>query len=851
MTTIPPADPPSYDQSISENDMAARYGEGARFLRHQTTESPAPPEDNSDHDSLLNELQEEDDDDEQEVRREMDQFEIDDYDAVNNSSTTSVYSRASSASQRIARNLNKKFIGPVVRRLVDPVAHFLNNIGNASNEFLARFGNPLMFKRLIYVFTVAILVFVVVSTDVVPADKDSLMFSGIFHDHGQVREFLGGNIRQDLLRDRLEYMSSMTHTAGTAGDLTLAKYIEQEFLSFGINPVEFNGQTSYLTFPGEGESDMQLRLTDNSFEASLYEPQLYPHLEDAQKPVRPYLALAASGEAEGPVVYANYGSKDDFKALTDAGINLKGTIVFMRYGKLSPGLKVMLAEKEGAVGAVLFSEKVNNETLLWPDGPDYPYDAVQRDHVGVSAITPGDILTPGWSAMENSRTIDYSQAKNVPKIPAIPVSWSNVKPFLETIKGNGMLVSEWNNGMPELDEWWSGDETSPAAYLRNTAVVKENHEIWNVLGKIEGQEQTEKAIIIGSQRDAFCYGAVEPMSGTTILLELARVFSLMNQKYGWIPLRSVYFASWDATEQNLAGSTEWVEFNADELRRDALIYINLDAAVSGANLKVSAHPALESVIQGIMSLVNLSGTNDSLKDVYGDKKLDSLDSNGDYLPFVAHAGVVSVNLAFEGDVYPRHSCFDSFDWMIKYGDPEFTYHKALADLVSLLILKYSDEPVVEFNVGAYGQRIHDYAHDLERYAKSFNYYDDQLDFYPLHRSADSLIDSSVKYTIWLNEWINVAREGEPPILTVHRLGWNTRLTELDKHMLDRNGAPQRNWFKHVLFGPQLWHPVTGGYEWNTFPGIRDSIEMQDWIQAAKAIDRASALMSYAADKLIN
>ena len=50
--------------------------------------------------------------------------------------------------------------------------------------------------------------------------------------------------------------------------------------------------------------------------------------------------LSAAGVATGPIVYANYGTKDDYDKLAAMGIDLTGKIVLARYGAIFRGLKV-------------------------------------------------------------------------------------------------------------------------------------------------------------------------------------------------------------------------------------------------------------------------------------------------------------------------------------------------------------------------------------------------------------------------------------------------------------------------------------------------------------------------------
>jgi N-acetylated-alpha-linked acidic dipeptidase len=852
----PSEEPPAYEVAL-EHEEAERAGEGGAFLAHQRTHE----RDSIDELSIDLELPGGEDRQGTELHQEMEYFEIAEPEA--GTSSGNVYTRASEASKRFARKINSTLIHPV-KMLVDPVAKLWHKVNGRIDAGLSKLGNPLMFKRLIYVIVVAIITFISISIGILPTDSGmgTGPFSGHFHDHRQIRTYLQDAISADSIRDHVEYLSSMSHMAGTSGDFTLAKHVEGLFESYGLRTVEFNEEQVFLSAPNTTEDAMQLRLLGDDdqqplFDARLWEGEVYEHPTDAQAQPRPFHALSAPGNGTGHVVYANYGTKDDFAYLKAQGVELAGAVVFMKYGKMTLGLKVHLAELEGAVGVVAFSEKATN-AKSWPDGPDYPEDAVQRADVAMTAICPGDILTPGWSSSSSSSVIDYSAAHNVPKIPSIPVSWNNVKPFLVALKGHGIKVDgEWaNNGMPDLEEWWTGDANSPKAFIKNEPILKDRHSIWNVLGIIDGMEQYDKAIIIGAQRDSFCYGAVEPASGTAVLLELVRVFSLLNRQLGWTPLRSVYFASWDATEQNIAGSTEWVEYHVEQLRRDGLIYIDLDAAVSGTDIQVSGHPVFDGVIQNVLEHVSDPIKNSSsLADSWGDSHVSAFKDYGDYLPFFCHAGIASIRVRFQDNetdgLFPRHSCFDTIDWIKQNADPEFRYHKALAEVIAFLVLKYSDEPVIPFNIAAYGDALHRYVKDLERYAKSMpGFNDGLLNFGLLVLAADRMIQDSVVFSEWMKDWTVTVSDGEPPMVSGHRWNWNSRMTNLDKNILERNGIPHRNWYKHVVFGPQLWHPTTGDYEWSTFPGVRDAIEEGDWVQAQAQINRAASLIGFACDKFV-
>ena len=78
------------------------------------------------------------------------------------------------------------------------------------------------------------------------------------------------------------------------------------------------------------------------------------------------------------------------------------------------------------------------------------------------------------------------------------------------------------------------------------------------MGYIKGAVEPDRYVMLGNHRDAWGYGAVDPSSGTTMLLEVARVLG-EKKNAGWRPRRTILFLSWGAEEYGLMGSREFVE----------------------------------------------------------------------------------------------------------------------------------------------------------------------------------------------------------------------------------------------------------------------------------------------------
>ena len=174
-------------------------------------------------------------------------------------------------------------------------------------------------------------------------------------------------------------------------------------------------------------------------------------------------------------------------------------------------------------------------------------------------------------------------------------------------------------------------------------------------------------------------------------------------KTGWKPRRSIILCSWDAEEQGLIGSTEWVEENAAELKEKAVAYLNMDAAVSGANFGASSVPSMWKLIRAAAQDVRDPKTGKTVYEAWRDRlrenapesdlydangnetpsrapRIGALGSGSDYTPFLQHLGVPALDMGFGGDYGVYHSAYDSFYWMSHFGDPTFQYHVAAAQI---------------------------------------------------------------------------------------------------------------------------------------------------------------------------
>ena len=89
-----------------------------------------------------------------------------------------------------------------------------------------------------------------------------------------------------------------------------------------------------------------------------------------------------------------------------------------------------------------------------------------------------------------------------------------------------------------------------------------------------------------------------------------------------------------------------------------------------------------------------------------------LGSGSDYTVFVDHLGIPAVDVGFKGGYGVYHSIYDDFNWMEKFGDPEFLTHATAARLYTLIAMRAAAADVVPLRFVPYGQALREHVDDL-------------------------------------------------------------------------------------------------------------------------------------------
>ena len=649
----------------------------------------------------------------------------------------------------------------------------------------------------------------------------------------------------DRIRQYMERMAQQPHHAGSPMSASVAQYALGLFKSFGLDAriEEFEALIPYPT----------TRLVELTapvkYTLKLKEPAVAGDPDSADPGQLPtYNAYSASGDVSGPLVYVNYGIPADYEYLARQGVDVKGKIVIARYGGSWRGIKPKVAAEHGAIGCIIYSDPRDDgyyQGDVYPKGALRPPDGVQRGSVMDMPLVVGDPLSPGWASEKGSRRLTREQAKTLMTIPVLPISYADATPLLQHLEGP-VAPQGWRGALGFTYHIGPG----PSTVHMKLDFDWSTRPLRDVIATIPGSESPDEWVVYGNHHDAWVNGAHDPISGAASLLESARALGELS-KQGWRPKRTIVFALWDGEEFGLLGSTEWAEKHADELNRKAVVYINSDTNGQGS-LGASGSHTLERFMSEVLGDLKDPRSGKTLLEATRARRQDAADPSGppadtaadsgkprefhlgalgagsDYVAFIDHTGVASLNLGFggpnQGGIY--HSIYDDMAWFKRFGDPDFVYGRTLSQVTATTLMRLADAPVLPFEFGAFSSTIKTYVTEIEKLSG------DHVNFHPILSEITKIDSDSAAYEKALKDAV-----GQGTATGFAKA--NDVLFHSERALVLTKGLPRRDWYKHQIYAPGMYT----GYGVKTLPGVREAVEAKNWDEANQQVTSVAEVLS--------
>uniref|UniRef100_A0A8D0UDC0 N-acetylated-alpha-linked acidic dipeptidase 2 n=1 Tax=Sus scrofa TaxID=9823 RepID=A0A8D0UDC0_PIG len=656
-----------------------------------------------------------------------------------------------------------------------------------------------------------------------------------------LRSQLLSEMKAENIKSFLRSFTELPHLAGTEQNLLLAKKIQTQWQKFGLDSAKLVHYDVLLSYPNKTNANYISVLDEHGveiFKTSYLEPPPEGY-ENVKNVVPPYNAFSPQGMPEGELIYVNYARTEDFfKLERELNINCTGKIVIARYGKIFRGNKVKNAMLAGAKGIILYSDPADYSApgvQPYPKGWNLPGTGVQRGNV-LNLNGAGDPLTPGYPAKEYTFRLDVEDGVGIPQIPVHPIGYNDAEIILRYLGGTAAPDESWKGSLNvdyNIGPGFAGHDTFRKVKM-HVHNINQITRIYNVIGTIKGSVEPDRYIILGGHRDSWVFGGIDPTSGAAVLQEVAQSFGKLMSR-GWRPRRTIIFASWDAEEFGLLGSTEWAEENVKTLQERGVAYINSDSSVEGNyTLRVDCTPLLYQLVYKLTK--EISSPDDGFeskslfeswlkKDPSSENKnlprISKLGSGSDFEAYFQRLGIASGRIRYTKNrktdnysSYPvYHTIYETFELVENFYDPKFKKQLAVAQLRGALVYELADSKIIPFNIQDYAKALEIYATSIYKLSKK---HDQEFRHYGV--SFDSLFSAVKNFSEAASDFHRRLSQVDLNNPVAVRI-MNDQLMLLERAFIDPLGLPGRPFYRHIIFAPSSHNKYAG----ESFPGIYDAM----------------------------
>ncbi|XP_059497481.1 aminopeptidase NAALADL1 [Stegostoma tigrinum] len=620
----------------------------------------------------------------------------------------------------------------------------------------------------------------------------------------------------------LRELSKKPHMATTEGDIDLVNLMLDRWQNkeTGLDEAHKVTYNVWLSFPQKNKPNSVTVVSPNGTELFKSRMKELNYTKDQLDPdiVQPFAAFAPTGTPKG---------------INGAKFGVIGVIVYTDPADMNDG-------------------KSSDKNETYPHSWYLPPSGVER---GSYKLNFGDQLTPYYPAKDYTFRHAESDIKGLSPIPAQPIGFEDARQLICALDGVEAPES-WQGGLgcryhlgPGFHDKSSFGNSEVQANVFNRREIKPSD---NVIGVIRGSVEPDRSVIYGNHRDSWVHGAIDPSSGTAVMLEITRVLGKMVKEGKWRPRRSIIFGSWGAEEFGLIGSTEWTEEYYKKLIERTVGYINVDIAVfANTTLRASGSPAVQSVVFDAAKQVSAPGHRDLsvyenwLKHSNRTSALHGLipknlthnlvvvinilicrcigeheesGAGSDSAPFFHYLGISSMDIAYTYDktrtnarIYPAyHTAYDTFDYASRFIDPGFTSHLTVGRTAGNVLMRMADSVILPFNIRDYSEAIDQLCTTAERvFAPELLKHNISLD--PPCSAVTKLKEAAEG----LHTRISELSDLQVSPLTLRMV--NDQLMLLERSFLDPVAFPDKLYYRHVIYASK-------NSDVETFPGLADAYQ---------------------------
>jgi N-acetylated-alpha-linked acidic dipeptidase len=618
-------------------------------------------------------------------------------------------------------------------------------------------------------------------------------------------------------------LSREAHVAGTPAQVRTRDYVLTHMKAWGLE----TESREYSVWLPHATSVRVARVSPTPRDFDLREPAVAGDPTSALWQYPTVNGYSGQGDVTGEVVYVNYGLIEDYAYLDSIGVSVRGKIAIARYGRSFRGIKAREAERHGAVGLIIYSDPKDDGFVVgdvFPDGPMRPPAGVQR---GSIYNADGDPTTPGYGSVAGVPRVAES-AMPVSHIPVVPMGYGNAGELLRYVRGHDVPAS-WQGGLAFHYHIGAGPVRARVVVHddRATNAIKP---IYDTFGVVRGSEFPNELIIIGGHRDGWGPGTADNVSGSVSVLEAARAVAA-EARAGNRPRRTIIFATWDAEEWGLIGSTEFVEDDSTRLMAGAVAYLNQDVAAQGPAFGATGSPSLRAMFRDVLRVVPDPTGKGSVADVWraqnptekNEPAMGDPGGGSDFAGFNNHLGIPMLEWGFGGRGGVYHSQYDDRYWMTHFGDPGFQYHRTAAAISAATVLRLANADIIPFDYVEFARTMKTYLPAIDREIAKRGWSGTTQ---PVMSALDTMESEAARFA--------AARDSalRNPLAPAVAQRVNGSLMHVERALTRPSGLRTRPWFRSLLYVAD----EDNGYANMPLPSINEAIRAGDRELTVREID---------------
>ena len=234
--------------------------------------------------------------------------------------------------------------------------------------------------------------------------------------------------------------------------------------------------------------------------------------------------------------------------------------------------------------------------------------------------------------------------------------------------------------------------------------------------------------------------------------------------------------------------------------------------------------------------------NETDADYNDEAHINPLGSGSDYTPFLQHLGIPSTDMGFGGDYGVYHSAFDSFYWMSHFGDPDFVYHVAAAQLWGTMAMRLANADGLSLDYTDYANQIREYFNESLRLAK-VRKLESAVDEKSMNDAIKNFADEAARVEKERQRLVIESEKSTSSAARLRRL--NDALIGVERSFIDDRGLNGRPWYKHEIYAPGIFT----GYASQPLTDFRQAIDDRNSTNMKEGLERIIAAINRATEVL--